>query len=67
MKQVKVTINAMGDQPKVEAIGYYGQGCQAATAGLEAKLSGGEVKTRDFKDEINMAEETTDETITQQW
>lgn len=67
MKQIKISINAMGDQPKVEAIGFAGQGCVEATKGLETVLSGGEVALRDFKDEINSVEDTESEQNFQQW
>lgn len=39
-KQIKVTIDPIGNS-KVEAIGYNGVGCEAATKNVEEALAGG--------------------------
>lgn len=41
MKQVKITISKTG-APTIEAQGYKGGECVAATAGLRGRLGGGE-------------------------
>lgn len=57
MKRIQVTIDPIG-KATVEAIGFNGQGCVAATAGLEAVLGGGEIVARVDKPEIyNEAEQ----------
>lgn len=38
-KQIKVTIDPMGN-PKVEALGFSGTSCEAATAPIEDALAG---------------------------
>lgn len=60
-KRVKVTIDQLG-QPKVEAIGFYGIGCEAATAPIEKALTGGSGGVeRVMKPEWGMAEAQTEE------
>lgn len=39
-RQIKVTIDAIGNS-KVEALGYNGVGCEAATKSVEEALAGG--------------------------
>ena len=60
-KRIKVQISPLG-QPKVEAIGFYGQGCEAATAPIEKALAGGAGGVeRVMKPEWGMAEVQTEE------
>lgn len=66
-KQIAVTINAMGDRPKVEAIGFAGQGCAEATKGLEMKLAGDEIGAKDWKPEVNDVDVEENETETLSW
>lgn len=61
-KQISVTISPVGI-PKIEAIGFNGQGCEAATKGLEAALSGGNVQDREFKPEYTNSEESNQQTL----
>ena len=64
-KKIKITISPLG-LPTVEAIGFNGVGCAAATAGIEKVLSGGGENTREYKPEwVSGAEET--ETVKQGW
>lgn len=50
-KRIKVTIDQLG-KPKVEAIGFNGQGCAAATKSIEEALaSNGGATSREFKPE----------------
>jgi len=59
-KQIKMTISPVG-QPKIEAIGFNGQGCESATKGLEQALGGGLVADREFKPEYANLDETQTE------
>ncbi len=59
-KQIAIKISAVG-KPTIEAIGYNGQGCEAATKGLEQALGGGVVADRDFKPEYANLDETQTE------
>jgi len=52
-KSIRITIDQLG-RPKVEAIGFYGHGCQDATKGIIDKLSGGKGIDVNFKPEANM-------------
>ena len=61
MKQIAITISPVG-KPKVEAIGFNGQGCEQATKGIEAALSGGNVQDRDFKPEYTNTDQTEQQT-----
>lgn len=49
-KRIKVSIDAIGN-PKVEAIGFNGVGCEAATASIEAALNSSPSADREFKPE----------------
>lgn len=49
-KQIKVSIDPLGNS-KVEAIGYNGVGCEAATKNVEDALAGGKGFTRELKPE----------------
>lgn len=50
-KRIKVTISPLG-KPVVEAIGFNGIGCAAATKGIEDALSAGQGETtREYKPE----------------
>jgi hypothetical protein len=53
-KRIKVTIDPLG-KPTVEAIGFNGIGCAAATKGIEEALAanGGGI-TKEFKPEWNL-------------
>lgn len=61
-KQISIKISPVG-KPVIEAIGFNGQGCEAATKGIEAALSGGNVQDREFKPEYTNAEETQGQTL----
>ena len=65
-KKIIVTIDQLGT-PTIEADGFNGVGCEAATSLLEAKLSGGEVATRDYKTEFNNASDEVQQTEKAQW
>lgn len=55
-KRVKVVIDPLGN-PTVEAINFFGVGCEAATAPIEKALAGGAGGvTRVMKPEWGMAE-----------
>lgn len=49
-RKIKVTISPLG-VPTVEAIGFNGVGCEAATKGIEQALAGGGGVERTFKPE----------------
>lgn len=49
-RKIKITISPMGD-PKIEAIGFNGEGCEQATSGIERALSGGKGVERVLKPE----------------
>lgn len=49
-KQIKVTVDAIGNS-KVEALGFNGVGCEAATKSVEDALAGGKGMTRVLKPE----------------
>lgn len=56
-QKLKLKIDPLG-RPTVEADGFNGIGCEAATAGIEAALSSGDVKvSREIKDEWHQTEE----------
>ena len=61
MKSIRITIDQLG-RPKVEAIGFYGHGCQDATKGIIDKLSGGKGIDVNFKPEALMLDTETDDT-----
>jgi hypothetical protein len=63
-RQISITIDPVG-RPKIEAIGFNGQGCETATKGLEQALGGGNVSHRDLKPEYTNTE--TDQQIQQGW
>ena len=50
MKSIKVTVSPKGEA-KVEAFGFQGTDCLAATAGILKAISGGEVTSRELKPE----------------
>lgn len=64
-RKVTVTIDAMGN-PKFEAHGFNGQGCEDATRGLEQALSGGSGGVeKTYKDEwYNEADEAEQQHMT---
>lgn len=50
-RKIKVTINPLGI-PVIEAVGFNGVGCEAATANIEAALSSGDTaSSKVIKDE----------------
>lgn len=51
-KTITVTIDPLG-RPKIEAHGFQGQGCEAATQAIEKALAGTGGVTREFKQEWN--------------
>jgi len=61
-RKIKVTISALG-VPKIEAIGFGGEGCAAATKNIEDVLSGGGDMTRVLKPE--WAEQPNEEQVHQ--
>lgn len=64
MRSITVTISPMGN-PVVEASGFNGVGCEAATKALEEALGGtATIPDRSFKPE-RYAEETQE--VTQSW
>lgn len=66
MRQIKISVNPVG-AATVDAIGFQGQGCAAATEAIEKALAGGSGKvTKDFKEEWQAQEQTTQE-HNQQW
>lgn len=66
-KKIKVTIDQMGN-PKVEAEGFAGVGCEAATAPIEKALaSAGATATREMKSEYYSSEEAGQEQHQTQW
>ncbi len=65
-KKVTITVDALGN-PKIEAHGFNGQGCEKATASFEQLLSGGGEMTREFKPEWATGDETNKEEVTQSW
>lgn len=65
-QRIKVTISPIG-KPVVEAIGFNGIGCAAATASIEKALAAdGGTNERTFKDEW-MNEESAGQQETQSW
>ena len=58
-KRVAVRIDRMGNV-NVEAIGFMGVGCEAATSPIERALSGGEGVERTMKPEWSQADNETD-------
>ncbi len=65
-KKIKVTITALG-KPTVEAIGFNGVGCEAATKGIEGALSGEGGATREYKPEWTATDTEEKETVKQSW
>ena len=63
MKQIKITISPMGN-PKVEALGFVGASCDAATKPIEDMLAGKGGGHREMKPEYY---QTEDATQTQSW
>ena len=64
-KTITIVIDQLG-RPKIEAHGFAGVGCEAATAPIEKALAGGDgAISREFKPE-RYAEEQT-ERATQEW
>jgi hypothetical protein len=60
MKKIVATIPQVG-APKIEAVGFNGVGCEAATAPFEKALSSGVIANREYKDEWANPETTTEE------
>lgn len=58
--QIKITISPLG-QPKIEAQGYSGGACAAATKPLEDALAGNGPVERVLKDEFHNVAETQEE------
>lgn len=64
-RTIKVTIPQMG-APKVEAVGFDGEGCAAATKSIENALNSSGQSTTEFKPEWanpESAEEAEQETL----
>jgi hypothetical protein len=59
-RQIKIKIDPLGN-PVIEAVGFNGMGCEAATAGLEQALSGGGGLNRTLKPEAYNAADTAQE------
>ena len=62
MSKVKVTISELGD-PVIEAIGFQGTGCKAATLPFEQAFAGGEASVTE-KPEMFEHAESPRETVT---
>jgi hypothetical protein len=58
--KILVTVDPLG-KVTIEAQGFSGSSCEAATAGLEAALAGGSGMERTFKPEWVESGETTEE------
>ena len=56
MKIITVTVDKVG-RPTIEAEGFQGQDCKAATKGIEEAFKGGEMKVED-KPEIHLPSPT---------
>lgn len=65
MKRIKIKIDPMGN-PKIEAEGFLGEDCTAATSGLEAALSGTNATDRTLKPEYYVEGEG-DQEVHQSW
>lgn len=65
-RKITVVISPLG-VPKVEAIGFNGQGCTDATKAIEQALAGSGGVTREFKPEWNNSNDTSQEQHIQQW
>lgn len=66
-KKIVVKISPLG-LPTVEAVGFEGQGCAAATAGIEKMLSGGKGMSREYKPEwTSSGGNEVQETVKQGW
>lgn len=65
-KKIKVTISPLG-QPTVEAIGFNGQGCTAATEGIEKALSGSGGVAREYKEEWSQEDAGQTQELHQTW
>lgn len=65
MKKIKITIDGLGN-PKIEAEGFAGEDCTAATSGLEAALSGTNGADRTLKPEY-YTEGGEDQQVHQSW
>lgn len=59
-KSIAVRIDRMGNV-KVEAIGFMGIGCEAATTPIERALSGGEGVERTMKPEWSQTDSETEQ------
>ena len=65
-KEIKVSIDPMGN-PKIEAVGFAGQGCEAATKSIEDALKAGDGKMeRVLKPEF-AATDTTQQQHVRSW
>jgi hypothetical protein len=62
--KIKVTVDQLGN-PKIEAEGFVGSSCEAATAPIEAALAGKGGITRDLKHEYYEA--ATEQQEQQTW
>lgn len=56
MRKIKISISPMGD-PKVEAEGFVGASCEAATKPIEDALSGGKGGNTSYKPEYHQSAE----------
>jgi hypothetical protein len=66
-KRIKVTINPIG-KPTVEAVGFNGVGCAAATDAIEKALAAGSGSIdRNFKPEYTNDDSAGTEQHVQQW
>lgn len=67
MKTVEITIDPLGN-PKIEAIGFNGQGCTDATEAIEKALAGGNGKvTREYKPEWAAGGDSNTQKVKQSW
>jgi hypothetical protein len=65
-KQIKVTIDQLGN-PKIEAIGFQGQGCEQATKNIEDAFTAGGGIEKEYKEEWSMSEENNNTEVEQSW
>lgn len=63
MKKINITISPMGN-PTVEAVGFIGTSCDAATKPIEDALSGGKGGDTSYKPEHSMSEASAEATQT---
>ena len=64
MKKIAITIDPMGN-PKIEAQGFVGASCDAATKPIEDALSGGKGGDTSYKPEYHQADQSAE--VQQGW